>query len=124
LDKVDSPVITMPPETAIGAFSVPRTSNLTDNAMNNYILWQNSTGALQMTWVDDNTGWRTSSTPDSLGIPDKGTGITCLTPTIWAIVTLQPEYGMARCYYLVNKQIREVRYDGSTWSVVGNVQLG
>ncbi|KAM0260397.1 hypothetical protein ACHAQJ_002799 [Trichoderma viride] len=122
--STDVPVIAMPPETPIGAFSVPRTSNLTDSAMNNYILWQSSTGALQMTWIDDSTGWRTSSTPDSLGTPDSGTGIACLTPTIWSIVTLQPEYGMARCYYLVDRQIREVRYDGSNWSVVGNVQLG
>ncbi|KAL7942615.1 hypothetical protein V8C42DRAFT_354739 [Trichoderma barbatum] len=94
-----------------------------DGAMSTYILWQDSTGALQMTWEDDNTGWRTSSTPASLGSPDNGTGIPCLTPTLWAVASLLPDYGMARCYYLVDGQIREVQYDGSNWSMIGNVQL-
>lgn len=110
----------MPAEAAIGAFSIPR-SSASNAAMNNYILWQNATGAIQMTWEDDNTGWRTSSTPVSLGIPDKGTGITCLTPTLWAVGSLQPGYSMARCYYLIGGRIREIQYDGSNWSVVGNV---
>ncbi|KAL7798574.1 hypothetical protein V8C37DRAFT_368331 [Trichoderma ceciliae] len=122
--SADAPDIAIPPKAAIGAFSVPRTSNQTDTAMNNYIIWQNVTGALQMTWVDDDTGWRTSSMPASLGSPDSGTDIACLTPTIWSATPLQPEYGIARCYYLVDRQIREVQYDGSSWSVVGNVQLG
>ncbi|PNP47474.1 hypothetical protein TGAMA5MH_01295 [Trichoderma gamsii] len=117
---VTIPAITMPAEAAIGAFAIPR-SSASNAAMNNYILWQNATGAIQMTWEDDNTGWRTSSTPESLGTPDKGTGITCLTPTLWAVGSLQPGYSMARCYYLVDGRIREIQYDGSNWSVVGNV---
>lgn len=91
--------------------------------MNTYILWQGDTGALQMTWEDDSTGWRTSSTPASLGSPDNGTDISCLTPTIWSVTSLQSDYGMARCYYLVDGHIREVHYDGSNWSVIGNVQM-
>jgi hypothetical protein len=74
-----------------------------------------------MTWEDDNTGWKTESTPDSLGSPDKGTGITCLTPTLWGEGSLQPGYSMARCYYLIDGHIREIQYDGSNWSVAGNV---
>lgn len=107
----------------MGAFTVPRDSDTTDGAMNTYILWQDSTGALKMTWEDDDTGWRTSSTPASLDGPDKGTGISCLTPTLWAVASLLSDYGMARCYYLVDGNIREVQYDGSNWSVIGNVQL-
>ncbi|UKZ59501.1 uncharacterized protein TrAtP1_000803 [Trichoderma atroviride] len=120
VSTVTIPAITLPAEAAIGAFSIPR-STASNSAMNNYILWQNATGAIQMTWEDDNTGWRTSSTPASLGIPDKGTGISCLTPTLWAVGSLQPGYSMARCYYLVEGRIREIQYDGSNWSVVGNV---
>ncbi|KAK6448336.1 hypothetical protein FP744_10004586 [Trichoderma asperellum] len=121
VSSVNLPAITMPAETAIGAFSIPRSADSSNTAMNNYILWQNATGAIQMTWEDDNTGWRTSSTPESLGTPDSGTGITCLTPTVWAVGSLQPGYSMARCYYLIDGRIREIQYDGSNWSVVGNV---
>ncbi|KAL7902196.1 hypothetical protein HDV63DRAFT_361023 [Trichoderma sp. SZMC 28014] len=120
VSTVTIPAITLPAEAAIGAFAIPRDSS-SNPAMNNYILWQNATGAIQMTWEDDNTGWRTSSTPASLGVPDKGTGITCLTPTLFAVGSLQPGYSMARCYYLVDGRIREIQYDGSNWSVVGNV---
>jgi hypothetical protein len=122
LNNAAGPAITIPSKTAISAFSVPQTSNLTDVVMNTYILWQDSANALQMTWMD-NTGWRTT-TSASLGSPDNDTGIACLTPTIWSTSPLQPRYSMARCYYLVNKQIREIQYDGSNWSVVGNLQLG
>lgn len=118
-----APSITIPANAAMGAFTVPRGSDTTDGAMNTYILWQDNTGALQMTWEDDGTGWRTSSTPASLGSPDKGTGISCLTPTLWAVASLLSDYGMARCYYLVDGNIREIQYDGSNWSVIGNVQI-
>ncbi|KAL7924018.1 hypothetical protein ACQKWADRAFT_288555 [Trichoderma austrokoningii] len=121
VSTVNIPAISMPAEAAIGAFSIPRSADSSNTAMNNYILWQNATGAIQMTWEDDNTGWRTSSTPESLGIPDKGTGISCLTPTVWAVGSLQSGYSMARCYYLIDGRIREIQYDGSSWSVVGNV---
>ncbi|KAJ4854846.1 uncharacterized protein T069G_10404 [Trichoderma breve] len=124
-DKLDvaAPSITIPANAAMGAFTVPRDPDTADGTMNTYILWQDSTGALQMTWEDDGTGWRTSSMPASLGSPDKGTGISCLTPTLWAVASLLSDYGMARCYYLVDGNIREVQYDGSNWSVIGNVQI-
>ncbi|KAL6898211.1 hypothetical protein GGI43DRAFT_428447 [Trichoderma evansii] len=121
--SVGAPPITIPPNGAMGAFTVPRYSNSTDSAMNTYILWQDSSNTLQMTWEDDDTGWRTSSMPTSLGRPDNGTGISCLTATLWTVASLPSDYSTARCYYLVDGQIREVQYDGSNWLVIGNVQL-
>ncbi|KAL9488804.1 hypothetical protein ACSS6W_001081 [Trichoderma asperelloides] len=121
--NVGAPPITLPANGAMGAFTVPRYSNSTDGAMNTYILWQDSSNALQMTWEDDDTGWRTSSTPTPLGKPDNGTGISCLTTTLWTVASLPSDYSTARCYYLVDGQIREVQYDGSNWLVIGNVQL-
>ncbi|OTA08629.1 hypothetical protein A9Z42_0003280 [Trichoderma parareesei] len=121
--STDAPPFAIPANAPMGAFTVPRDSNAPHGAMNTYIIWQDDTGALQMTWVDDSTGWRTSSTPASLGRPDNGTDISCLTPTIWSVTSLQSDYGMARCYCLVDGHIREVHYDGSNWSVIGNVQL-
>lgn len=90
--------------------------------MNFYVLWQNGT-VLQMTKNDDNNGWQTSSPPDALGSPDEGTDITCLTATDYVVTPIQSKYDMARCYYMVDGKIREVKYDGSTWSVVGYVPL-
>jgi hypothetical protein len=92
--------------------------------MNTYILWQNKTDGVQITWMDDDSGWQTESAPDSFGNPDKGTDITCLMPSAFSYTPLQSKYDMARCYYLVDGRIREVKYDGSNWSVVGNVPLG
>jgi hypothetical protein len=120
---IGAPPITIPPNSAVGAFTVPRYSNSSDGAMNTYILWQNSSGSLLMTWEDDDAGWRTSSTPTSLGKPDNGTGISCLTATLWTVASLPSDYSTARCYYLVDGQIREMQYDGSNWVAIGNVQL-
>ncbi|KAL7804740.1 hypothetical protein V8C44DRAFT_342808 [Trichoderma aethiopicum] len=121
--SADAPAFAIPAGAPMAAFTVPRDSDESNAAMNMYILWQGDTGALQMTWQDDSTGWRTSSMPASLGRPDNGTDIACLTPTIWSVTSLQSNYGMARCYYLVDGCIREVHYDGSNWSVIGNVRL-
>ncbi|EHK46638.1 hypothetical protein TRIATDRAFT_141422 [Trichoderma atroviride IMI 206040] len=121
--KADAPAVAIPSESPIGAFSVPRNSQ-TDSPMNTYILWQNKTDGVQITWMDDDKGWQTTSAPDSFGNPDKGTDITCLMPSAFSFTPLQSKYDMARCYYLVDGRIREVKYDGSNWSVVGNVPLG
>ncbi|KAL7893630.1 hypothetical protein HDV63DRAFT_183290 [Trichoderma sp. SZMC 28014] len=121
--SLGAPPVAIPPTGAMGAFTVPRYSNSSDGAMNTYILWQNSSDTLLMTWEDDDTGWRTSSTPTFLGRPDNGTGISCLTATLWTVASLPSDYSTARCYYLVDGQIREVQYDGSNWLVIGNVQL-
>ncbi|PTB38099.1 hypothetical protein M441DRAFT_29503 [Trichoderma asperellum CBS 433.97] len=121
--KADAPTVSIPAESPIGAFSVPRNSQA-NSPMNTYTLWQNSTGGIQITWMDDDNGWQTTSTPDSFGSPDKGTDIACLTPSAYSLTPLQPKYDMARCYYLVDGRIREVKYDGSNWSVIGNVPLG
>ncbi|PNP41792.1 hypothetical protein TGAMA5MH_06385 [Trichoderma gamsii] len=121
--SIGAPPIAIPPNSPMGAFTVPRYSNSSDGAMNTYILWQNSSDTLLMTWEDDDTGWRTSSTPTFLGRPDNGTGISCLTATLWTVASLPSDYSTARCYYLMNGQIREVKYDGSNWAVIGNVLL-
>ncbi|KAM0455653.1 hypothetical protein ACHAPV_007731 [Trichoderma viride] len=47
--SVGAPPIAIPPNSAMGAFTVPPYSNSSDGAMNTYILWQNSSDALLMT---------------------------------------------------------------------------
>ncbi|KAK4066247.1 uncharacterized protein Triagg1_8079 [Trichoderma aggressivum f. europaeum] len=118
----DAPPDTIPSQASIGAFAIPKTT-VQDSLMNTYILWRNDTGAIQMTKNDDNNGWQTSSTPDALGSPDEGTDIACLTATNYVVTPIQSKFDMARCYYLVKGKVREVKYDGSTWSVVGDVPL-
>ncbi|UKZ64291.1 uncharacterized protein TrAtP1_005509 [Trichoderma atroviride] len=117
-----APNVSIPLQAAIGAFAIPKTARNLDSLMNFYVLWRNGT-VLQMTKNDDNNGWQTSSTPDALGSPDDGTDITCLTATDYVITPIQSKYDMARCYYMVDGKVREVKYDGSTWSVVGYVPL-
>ncbi|KAL6812894.1 hypothetical protein GGI42DRAFT_313168 [Trichoderma sp. SZMC 28013] len=118
----DAPPDIIPSQASIGAFAIPKTT-VQDSLMNTYILWRNDTGAIQMTKNDDNNGWQTSSTPDALGSPDEGTDIACLTATNYVVTPIQSKFDMARCYYMVNGKVREVKFDGSTWSVVGNVPV-
>lgn len=53
---IDAPPIAIPLKSAMGAFTASRYSNLSDGAMNTYILWQNSSDALLMAWEDDDAG--------------------------------------------------------------------
>ncbi|PNP40997.1 hypothetical protein TGAMA5MH_06864 [Trichoderma gamsii] len=117
-----APNVPIPAQAAIGAFAIPKTAGNLDSLMNFYVLWQNGT-VIQMTKNDDNNGWQTSSTPDALGSPDDGTDIACLTATDYVVTPIQSKYDMARCYYMVDGKVREVKYDGSTWSVIGYVPL-
>ncbi|KAM0260403.1 hypothetical protein ACHAQJ_002805 [Trichoderma viride] len=104
----DAPPNIIPPEAGIGAFAIPKTT-LQDSLMNTYILWRNDTGAIQMTKNDDNNGWQTSLTPDVLGSPDEGTDIACLTATNYVVTPVQSKYDMARCYYMVDGKVKEVK---------------
>lgn len=52
--------------------------------------------------------------------PAKGTGISCLTPTLWVLLS---NYGIARRFTSVDGKIRKIHYDDSNWSMSANVQL-
>jgi hypothetical protein len=106
--------------TSIGAFAVPRYSNVS-YIMNTYILWQDPSGIIQVSWQDDDSGWKGPSAFPALSGADNGTEIACLTPNAWPLSNLQAKYDMSRCYFQASGLLKEVLYNGSDWTVIGNV---
>jgi hypothetical protein len=72
----------IPSDTSIGAFAVARPQDA-NNDINAYILWQDASGTIQMSWQDDESGWKGPSTFPAFRGADSGTSITCLTPSAW-----------------------------------------
>jgi hypothetical protein len=114
--------VSIPAGASIGAFAVPRPLD-TSGKINTYVLWQEASGNVQMTWEDDGSGWKGPSTPDAFRGADNGTSIACLTPSAWPPSGLEPKWDLARCYFQSNGVLREVQFDGSAWRVVGDVPL-
>lgn len=112
----------IPRAASMGAFSVPRASS-PQNKVDFYILWQDASGALQVSWKDDESGWKGPLTFPALAGADMGTDIACLNPTAWPASNLQPRWDMSRCYFQVNGQLREVHFNGLNWVIVGNVPV-
>jgi len=101
---------------------VPRPQD-TQNEVNTYILWQDTSGSIQVSWQDDESGWKGPATFAALDGADNGTAITCLTPSAWPASQLQATWDMSRCYFQTNGSLREVLYNGSNWIEIGNVPL-
>jgi hypothetical protein len=114
--------MTIPVDASIGAFSVPRPGT-TSGDINIYVLWQDASGKIQMSWQDDSSGWKGPSTSDAFNGADNGTSIACLTPTAWPPSGFQAKWDMSRCYFQVSRVLREVNFNGSAWIIIGEVPL-
>ena len=101
---------------------MPRPQDM-QNKMNTYILWQDTSGNIQVSWQDDDSGWKGPVKFDALAGADNGTAITCLTTSAWPASQLQAKWDMSRCYFQINGAIREVLFNGSDWIEKGNVPL-
>ena len=106
----------------MGAFAVPRPQN-PQSELNTYVLWQDPSGAIQVNWQDDETGWKGPRTYPALGGADNGTSIACLTPNMWPITNLQPLWDMSRCYFQAGGFLKEVYFNGWDWVALGNVPM-
>jgi hypothetical protein len=101
---------------------VPRPED-TNNNLNTYVLWQDTSGDIQVSWQDDGSGWKGPSTYPALKGADNGTSITCLTQSAGLPLVLTGGYDMSRCYFQVGRALREIYYNGSDWSIIGNVPM-
>jgi hypothetical protein len=99
---------------------VPRNSNIS-YIMNTYVLWQDISGTMQVSWQDDDSGWKGPSSFPALSGADNGTAIACLTPNAWPLSNLKAQYDMSRCYFQASGLLKEVLYNGSDWMIIGNV---
>ncbi|KAI1121777.1 hypothetical protein F5Y10DRAFT_282214 [Nemania abortiva] len=107
---------------SFGAFAVAR-ENDPNNATNIYILYQTASNDLQYVYHHGDS-WQLGPASDALKNADPSTDITCLTQSIWSgNVVLSSAYDMSRCYFLSGGQIKQVGFDGTMWTDMGNVPL-
>lgn len=88
--------------------------------LNTMILMQDvSSGNITYTWIGDASGWQDSTTDDVFHGAGVG-GMSCVTAaTTWAgygVKPLEVSNDMNKCYFLVNGRIKEVWWDGSSWT--------
>jgi len=85
--------------------------------MNTYIIWQDTSGAIQVGWRDDDSGWKGPKAYSAFAGADNGTSIACITPTAWPVSNLQERVDLARCYFQASGVLKEVLFDGASWAL-------
>ena len=110
----------IPSAANIAVFSSARNGS---SDLNQYILYQDTTSAIQVVWQDDASGWKGPSTFTAFKGADNGTSITCLTPSSWFNLPLEVSQDMTRCYFQAGGVLREVLNNGTDWNIVGNVPI-
>ncbi|KAF2806498.1 uncharacterized protein BDZ99DRAFT_422952 [Mytilinidion resinicola] len=115
--------IDLPATASFAALTVVRPSS--DNTvLNTYILYQDSTGTIQVVWNDDASSWKGPATFPAFNDADNGTSIACLTQSAFFTDTpLQSNSPLSRCYFQVKGALTEVRLNGSDWEIVGAVDV-
>lgn len=92
-----------------------------DAALNTHLLWQDENGTIQMSWTDDDDGWKGPLTYPAFAGAEKQTALTCLTGLTFPGHPLASGSELARCYFQTGLAWREVSFDGERWNVVGVV---
>lgn len=111
----------IPAASALGGFTVARSSAATDNAVDTHLLYQDAAGVLQTVWQDDAADWKGPQTHPAFAGADAGTDIACLTAAAWdsSGVSITAATDLARCFFQVRNLVREVHWTGSGWENKG-----
>lgn len=110
------PFGTVGEESNIAGFTTARSAGTSD--LNTMILLQDvPSGDVTYTWASDSSGWRNTATDSVFEGADAG-GLSCLTAaTTWDGYGVKPlEVSMNKCYFVVEGRIKEVWWDGSSWT--------
>ena len=113
----------IPSTSSIATFSITRSPNPRDSDLNTYLLWQDGNGTIQMSWTDNDGGWKGPITHPAFSGADRNTALTCLTGLTFPGFPLSPGSEISRCYFQAGAALREVSFDGTSWDVVGNVPI-
>lgn len=90
--------------------------------LDTYVLYQDTHGTIQVVWQDDETGWKGPDAPPAFEAADNGTSIACFTPMAWPGTSLgRGDLQTSRCYYQSAGSVKEVRFTGSGWQLLGEV---
>ncbi|KAH7356143.1 hypothetical protein BKA66DRAFT_253061 [Pyrenochaeta sp. MPI-SDFR-AT-0127] len=113
----------IPSNASIASFSTTRSKDPTDESLNEYLLWQDTNGTIQMSWTDSDDGWQGPATFPAFAGADNNTALTCLTGLTFPDFPLQTGTELSRCYFQTGLALREVSFDGKMWNVVGVVPI-
>ncbi|KAJ1327357.1 hypothetical protein MN608_06684 [Microdochium nivale] len=129
--------IPIPQNSRIAAFAVASstssstaTEGSSSSTVSTGILYQQSGGAIYYVTYSGRQ-WSQSVTHAVFADAIADTDIACLTESLWtanadAVLTLSGETDMSRCFFFVSKGgggIKEVLFDGTSWSEVGLVPI-
>lgn len=120
-DTDDEPALpfgTVGENTNIAGFTTARSVGTSD--LNTMILLQDvPSGDITYTWSGTSSGWEDTATDPVFDGADAG-GMACLTAaTTWdgyGVKPLQVSDDMNKCYFAVRGRIKEVWWDGSSWT--------
>lgn len=112
------PFGTVGEDSNIAGFTTARSVGTSD--LNTMILLQDVPGGdITYTWAGDSAGWQTTATDSVFEGADAG-GMACLTAaTTWdgyGVKPLEVSNDMNKCYFVVDGRIKEVWWDGSSWT--------
>ncbi|KAH7132323.1 hypothetical protein B0J11DRAFT_222954 [Dendryphion nanum] len=109
----------IPSNSSVAAFSTVRTGLPNESKLNTYLMWQDKNNTIQVSWTENDKGWRGPITHEALRGANNNTALTCLT----GIIPIAAGTELARCYFQAGSSVRQVSFDGSSWSVVGTVPV-
>lgn len=112
------PFGTVGEESNIAGFTTARSAGTSD--LDTMILLQDvPSGDVTYTWAGDSSGWHDTATDSVFEGADAG-GLSCLTAaTTWdgyGVKPLEVSNDMNKCYFVVEGRIKEVWWDGSSWT--------
>ncbi|KAF2683273.1 hypothetical protein K458DRAFT_418910 [Lentithecium fluviatile CBS 122367] len=113
----------IPSNASVAAFSTTRTTFPADPNLNNYLLWRDASDTIQMSWRDDDSGWKGPITYPAFAGAEHNTALACLTGLTFPNAPLQTGTELARCYFQTGRALREVSFDGDSWNIVGVVPI-
>lgn len=113
----------IPSASSIAAFSTTRSNQGLDADLSTYLLWQDSNGTVQMSWSDNDAGWKGPIAHPAFAGADENTALACLTGLTFPDFPMMAGSELARCYFQAGALLREVSFDGTSWDVVGNVPI-
>lgn len=114
LAQADQSLAKIPKGASIGAFGVQNKQKTP--ILDKYVLYQDTSGTIQLIWQDDASGWKGPTNPSSFLEADNGTSIACLTPMARTGAALIHGFvPTCRCYFQSRGALKEVWFNGADW---------
>lgn len=120
--------VTVDSNFTMAGFAVARldTGSQKSTALNTWILYQDSkTGKISYVYEDDTSGWKGPKTDAVFDGADNPTHLACVTAGSAKApeIPLATSHDLSHCFFQVNRRLKHVHFDGSSWSDMGLVPI-